>query len=242
MNPPSSQEHWLEISGNFYKETNFPNSAGVEDGKHIRLFSPQINGSNISITILLYYWLLFIPVDIGSYGREGDSSSFNQWNFGRKLFECHLNLPAPRALPNFTIITLSCFPLNLDFLRPYPISNLNNTRRIFNYRLSRARRHVECAFGILSNKWRVFHTSIISPNFAVKVTKAVQGTGINLKNHGKHPNVFDHKPPLFNNNKRYVPRTGTEVRKTFGKRRGRKSQTLSDYFENFAFPQQFTIY
>lgn len=33
-------------------------------------------------------------------------------------------------------------------------------QKICNYRLSRARKTVESAFGIFSNKWRIFHTAI----------------------------------------------------------------------------------
>ncbi|CAK1587979.1 unnamed protein product [Parnassius mnemosyne] len=44
---------------------------------------------------------------------------------------------------------------------------------MFNYRLSRARRYVECTFGILSNKWRIFHRPInVKPEFAVAIVKA----------------------------------------------------------------------
>ena len=40
------------------------------------------------------------------------------------------------------------------------------------YRLCRARRYVECAFGILSNKWRIFQRPLnVSPEFAVVIVK-----------------------------------------------------------------------
>lgn len=57
-------------------------------------------------------------------------------------------------------------------MRPYPQrGGLDDSRRILNYRLSRARRIVENAFGILSNRFRVMGAPILlSPE---KVTHVV---------------------------------------------------------------------
>lgn len=45
-------------------------------------------------------------------------------------------------------------------LRPYANRSLSVEKRVFLYRLTRARRVVECTFGILANKWRFLHTPI----------------------------------------------------------------------------------
>jgi hypothetical protein len=64
------------------------------------------------------------------------------------------------------------FTLNRNILRPFGGSNLNVKKRVYNYRLCRARRYVECAFGILSNKWRIFQRPLnVSPDFAVDIVK-----------------------------------------------------------------------
>ena len=58
-------------------------------------------------------------------------------------------------------------------LRPYAGTHLTVEKRIFNYRLCRARRYIECAFGILSNKWRIFHRPLnVQPQFANDIVKA----------------------------------------------------------------------
>ncbi|KAG8232221.1 hypothetical protein J437_LFUL011965 [Ladona fulva] len=45
-------------------------------------------------------------------------------------------------------------------MRPYPQRNLNNKKRIFNYRLSRGRKNIECTFGMLTQKFQVLLTPI----------------------------------------------------------------------------------
>jgi hypothetical protein len=50
---------------------------------------------------------------------------------------------------------------------------LSVKKRVYNYRLCRPRRYVECAVGILSNKSRIFQRPLnISPVFAVGIVKA----------------------------------------------------------------------
>jgi len=64
------------------------------------------------------------------------------------------------------IVGDEAFTLSQHVLRPYPSRNVDVARRIYNYRLTRTRRMMECAFGILCNKWRNFHRAIdVRPDF-----------------------------------------------------------------------------
>jgi len=65
------------------------------------------------------------------------------------------------------------FALSEHVLLPYPNKKSTFLKRIYNYRLSRARRIVECTFGILANKWRIFHRPInVKPDFCDNIIKA----------------------------------------------------------------------
>lgn len=65
------------------------------------------------------------------------------------------------------------FPLKLYLMRPYPRKDLNPQCKIFNYRLSRARRTVENAFGLLVSRFRIFEKPIAtSVPTAIKIVKA----------------------------------------------------------------------
>ena len=58
------------------------------------------------------------------------------------------------------IVADDAFPLKEHIQKRYSQVGLTIEKRIFNYRLSRAQRIVENAFGILANLFRVFMTPI----------------------------------------------------------------------------------
>jgi len=187
--PEPTTEHWLEISNTFYSKTNFPNCLGAVDGKHIRIQNPKNTGSlffnykkyfSIILMAVVDANLSFVYIDVGSYGKESDSNIFKQSSFGKKLYSNALNIPDRKSFPSsqgspqpYVFVGDEAFALHANLLRPYPQRGLNDKRRIFNYRLSRARRTVECVFGVLANKWRIFHTTIlVSSEFVDDIIKS----------------------------------------------------------------------
>lgn len=106
----------------------------------------------------------FIYVDIGHYGRDNDASIFGQSEVYRMLNNQELPLPEPglingKHVPHF-IIGDEIFPLKTWLMKPYPHKGLTVPQQVYNYRLSRSRRTIENAFGILSARWRIFHRAI----------------------------------------------------------------------------------
>ena len=97
--------------------------------------------------------------------------------FDKKLRNESLGLPAPLNLAQcgkvpYVFVADEAFSLMLNLMRPYPGRQLPPNERIFNYRLSRARRIVENAFGIMAARFRVFCRPLdVKPetaDFAVK--------------------------------------------------------------------------
>ena len=112
----------------------------------------------------------FIYVDVGAAGRAGDAGVFSDSTLKKALTTNSVDLSEASALPGIStkishhVVGDDAFPLNMRLMKPFPYRNLDKEKRIFNYRLSRARRVVENAFGILAHRWRVFLTTIkLSP-------------------------------------------------------------------------------
>ena len=84
---------------------------------------------------------------------------FKNCSLYRALEEKCLNIPKEAQLPGtdqtfpFVIVVDDAFPLKDYILKPYSRNDLTPEKRIFNYCLSRARRVVENAFGILANRF-----------------------------------------------------------------------------------------
>ena len=105
-------------------------------------------------------------VDVGAYGKQSDGGIFSQSEMNAQLSRGNFHMPPEATLPGsdevvpHIIVADEAFPLKPYMLRPFPGKNLSRKSRIFNYRLSRARRIVENAFGILASRWRIFHRRI----------------------------------------------------------------------------------
>lgn len=71
------------------------------------------------------------------------------------------------------IVGDEAFPLYTYLMKPFAARTLNEKRVMYNYRHSRARRTVECAFGILASKFEVFKQPMrVEPDNAILITKA----------------------------------------------------------------------
>lgn len=169
-------EEWRDIAGGFLEEWNFPNCVGAFDGKHVLVQAPPNSGSlyfnykkTFSVVLLAacdanYKFTL---VQVGDMGSNSDAGIFAESLIGQQLREAQLDLPRGNAkLPGSNIRTPcffvgdDAFPLSMTMTKPYPRRGLSEAKRIFNYRLSRARRIIENTFGILASKWRVFRKPI----------------------------------------------------------------------------------
>lgn len=72
------------------------------------------------------------------------------------------------------VATDDAFAMKSFILKPYPFRNQPAPNRIFNYRLSRARRIVENVFGIAANKFRVLRKPMnLKPNIATDIVLAI---------------------------------------------------------------------
>ncbi|XP_044139368.1 protein ALP1-like [Bufo gargarizans] len=174
--PHPTTERWIQIADKFMQTCQFPNCLGAVDGKHIRIVKPSKSGSeyfnykkyfSIILMAIADAEYRFVAVDIGAYGRTNDSMAFKTSAMGRRLYSKQFGLPPARPLPGtdgppmpFVVVGDEAFQMCENLLKPYSSRDLNSTKRIFNYRLTRARRLVECAFGILVAKWRVLNKAI----------------------------------------------------------------------------------
>lgn len=159
------------------------------DGKHVAVQAPSRSGSEFFnykgfFSIVLFavsnanYQIMYY--NVGCQGRISDGGVFAKTQFRKLLEDSKLNLPENSPLPGrskaipYVFLGDDAFPLSTYLMKPYPgAQSKNSPRRIFNYRLSRARRISENVFGILSARFRVLRKPLLlDPTKSEKIVAA----------------------------------------------------------------------
>ncbi|KAK3917403.1 Putative nuclease [Frankliniella fusca] len=179
---PLSEEFWKRKAAEFEAMWNFPMCVGALDGKHCFVQKFPMRGSecyNYKFGHSLILFAVcdakykFIVVDAGARGRESDGGVFERSEFGRLFSSRQLQLPPPqynedlRCNLSYVFAGDNAFPLDVHLMTPFE-RNLQPEEIVFNYRLSRARRVVENAFGILAARFRIFRCNIVGSETLVQ--------------------------------------------------------------------------
>ena len=188
MQCPVTPEAWKEVANGFYNRWNFPHCVGAIDGKHVAIRCPAKSGSlfynykgffSIVLLAVVDAEYKFLYVDIGASGSGSDAGVFSQTELKEALESGNIGLPEPDNLPNddqpvpYFIVGDDAFGLQTWMMKPLPHRNMSMEDRIFNYRLSRARRVVENAFGLLAARFRCLLTTMPqSPDRVCTITLA----------------------------------------------------------------------
>ena len=117
---------------------------------------------------------LFVYVDIGSYVTECGSAVFKRSTLWTSIQTNMLEWTGERPFagtegPNcHTFYRRWGNCAKQKYTWTFYGSNLNVKKSVYNYRLCRAQSYKECAFGVMSNKWRYFKGPFnFSPDIAV---------------------------------------------------------------------------
>ncbi|XP_063786053.1 putative nuclease HARBI1 [Pseudophryne corroboree] len=164
---PASTSQWQPVAEEFATTWHFPNCGGAIDGKHVRI-NPPANSGYFYFSYKGYFSIVlmavvnanykFICIDVGKNGHASDGGSLKNTTFYERLTTKTLNLPSREQTQhglNFGFMADEAFTLHESVMKPYQ-RQLIREKRIYNFRLSRARRIVENTFGILSSRFRIF--------------------------------------------------------------------------------------
>ena len=180
---PTTADGWKEIADVYSRRWNFHHALGALDGKHIRIKTPPDAGStyynykgynSIVLLALVDGDYKFRWVQLGAPGSCSDSQLWLESSLRQAFIDNTVDLPQPEPLPNhdrdmpYFIVADNAFALRLDMVKPFSAKPLTDEERIFNYRVSRARRCVENAFGILANRFRFLLGAMMQNTETVK--------------------------------------------------------------------------
>lgn len=238
MQTPHTVEEWKDVSKDFDHIWQFPHCLGALDGRHITLRVPISDGAyyhnfkgtnSIVLLGLVDAKYRFIYVNIGVNGRISDGGVFHQSSLCKAISENSINFPQAepivgQSLP-YVIVADEAFSLSPNLMKPYSRRDLSHDRKVFNYRLSRARRVVENAFGILANRFRVLLTPI---NLSVDKTEVIALCCVILHNYLTTLNATAYATP-DEEEYQQLPQIGQQR----GNRSSNVAREIRDMFKDF---------
>ena len=170
---PKTEEEWKDIAATFSSKWNYHNCQGTVDGKHMAMKKPPNAGSyyykgfhSIVLTAVADATYKFLYVDVGAEGGASDGGTWSNCSLHDGVEKNIAGLPQPVSLPNddqpvpYHFIGDDVFALRTWMMKPFSHRSQIIRERIYSYRLSRARRVVENAFGILRQRFRCFLTTM----------------------------------------------------------------------------------
>lgn len=165
-----------------------PNTIGTLGGKHITIKAAANMGSaflnykdqhSVVFLRMVDANYSFTYINVGINGRISDGGVFRERIFLKRLKGNWLKVPEDKPLSrriervSDVIVADAAFTLSTHILKPYPLKGFNKEKRVFNYRLTQARRVVENAFGILANRFRILLNTIpLNPEKAKLIVQA----------------------------------------------------------------------
>lgn len=177
LKPPQTAADWRQITDSWMNRWNFPHVIGAIDGKHIACKAPANSGSDyynykgfFSVILLAVCSsdYKFLWIDTSGKGSSSDAHIYNTSVFQQALHRNDIiGFPQPDPLPGDTedvpyfLVGDDAFALRTYMMKPFGCRGMTRKQRIFNYRLSRARRVVENSFGILANRFQVLLTTMM---------------------------------------------------------------------------------
>ena len=182
---PVTPEDWMPVAEHFLKRWNFPHTCGALDGKHVAIKKPPQSGSayfnykgffSIVLMALVGPDYKFLWVDVGATGAASDAQIYNACELKECMMDNSIGFPPPEFLPHdnqdavpYFIVGDDAFGLSSFLMKPFARRGLELDERVFNYRLSRARRVSENAFGILANRFQVLLSTMQHSPSTVKL-------------------------------------------------------------------------
>lgn len=170
--PVLQHQDWLNNANDFMRYCCLPNCVGAMDGKHVAIRKPNNSGSTY-FNYLKYFSIVlfavcdarkrFIYVHAGSMGSMHDSYIFRYSSLGQSIQHNQINLPADQPIggvpcPLFFIVD-DAFSLHHRLVKAFSTNHaLSPEQRVFNAKITSARKVIEDAFGILSSRFRIFHS------------------------------------------------------------------------------------